>query len=158
MSAANPYAPPDAKLADPPPRPGSPVKAVTLGLLVDIGGTTLATLLLAFVYGVVLAASGAGSEEIAAAVDGGLADSWLFYATSGVGLAFSVLGGYVCARIARRAELKLGAVMAGLSAVIGVALGGDHYQLGTLASLTIASIGAVLIGARWGAARNRGTK
>lgn len=158
MSATNPYAPPDAQLGDPPAGPGSPYKAVTLGLLVDIGGTTLATLLLAFVYGIVLAASGAGADEIAAAVDGGLTDSWLFYATSAIGLGFSALGGYVCARIARRAELRIGGVMAVLSAVIGVLLAGDQYQLGTFASLTLASIGAVLIGARWGAARNRGTK
>jgi hypothetical protein len=82
-------------------------------------------------------------------------DSWLFYAATVVGLGFSVLGGYVCARVARRSELKLGAILAAVSAVLGIVLSADHYQLGTLLSLTLAGIGAVLLGARLGYAKNR---
>jgi hypothetical protein len=69
-----------------------------------------------------------------------------------------VLGGYVCARIAKRAEMKLGAVLALLSAGLGFFLAGDEYQLGTLLSVTLAGIGAVLFGARLAYAKNRGTK
>jgi len=69
-----------------------------------------------------------------------------------------VLGGYVCARIARRSELKFGAILAALSAVLGLALAGDDQQLGTLLSLTLAGIGAVIAGARLGLAKNRAGK
>jgi hypothetical protein len=151
----NPYAPPEATLQDPPPQAGSAFKAIALGLAVDIGGTLVAGAILAFVYGMVLAASGTGAEEIAASMSTIPTDSWLFYAATVVGLGFSVLGGYVCARVARRSELKLGAILAAVSAVLGIVLSADHYQLGTLLSLTLAGIGAVLLGARLGYAKNR---
>jgi hypothetical protein len=65
----------------------------------------------------------------------------------------------VCARVARRSELKLGAILAALSAILGLALAGDEQQqLGTLLSFTLAGIGAVLAGARLGLSRNRGGK
>jgi hypothetical protein len=158
VTAPNPYAPPQASLKDAPPGAGSAIKAVALGLVADIGGTFAATLVLMVIYGMVLGASGAGVEEITAAADFASTDSWLFYVSGAVGLAFSVLGGYVCARIARRKEMQLGAVLAAISAVSGFFLAGDTYQLGTLLSLTLASIGAVMAGARLGYARNRGTK
>jgi hypothetical protein len=85
-------------------------------------------------------------------------DSWLFYAATLVGLGFSVLGGYVCARVARRSELKLGGMLAAVSAVLGILLSAEHYELGTLLSLTLAGIGAVLVGARLGYAKNRRSK
>lgn len=153
----NPYAPPGANVADAP-RPGSALKAVTLGLAADIGGTLAAGVILALAYGIVLGASGATPEEITAATNAALTDSWVSYASTVIGLGFSLLGGYVCGRIARREEMKLGAIVAVLSAVLGVLMAGDAYQLGTLASLTLASIGAVMIGARLAQTRNRGTK
>jgi uncharacterized membrane protein len=154
----NPYAPPEATVKDLPAKAGSAFKAVALGLGADIGGTFLAGIALALIYGVVLGASGASTEEIMASTKAIGTDSWLFYAGVLVGLAFSVLGGYVCARIARRDEMKLGAILAGLSALIGVLFSGEAYQLGTLASLTLAGIGAVMIGARLGYAKNRSNK
>jgi MFS-type transporter involved in bile tolerance (Atg22 family) len=158
VSAPNPYAPPQAALKDAPPKAGSAIKAVTLGLLADIGGTAAVTIVFMMAYGIVLGASGAGVEEITAATDLTSTESWLFYATALLGLACSVLGGYVCARTARRNEMRLGAVLAILSAILGALLGGDQYQLGTLLSMTLASIGAVMVGARLGHAKNRGTK
>jgi hypothetical protein len=155
MKNQNPYAAPDAKLADPAAAPGSPIKAVLIGLGVDIGGSEVATLILALAYGMFLAASGASQEEIAAASQGTHTDSWFFYASSLVGCAFSVLGGYVCARIARRSEYTLGAILAAISAAFGLWASMDQYQVGILASLTLASIGAVMWGARLGYAANR---
>jgi hypothetical protein len=151
----SPYAPPDARLADPIAAPGSPIKAVLIGLGVDIGGTVVATLILAIAYGMFLAASGASQEEIAAASAGTSTDSWFFYVSSLVGCGFSLLGGYVCARIARRSEYTLGAILAAISAVFGLWAAMDHYQIGILASLTLASIGAVIWGVRLGHAANR---
>src|SRR5690606_37718675 len=63
----NPYAPPGAAVGDLPAKPGSAVKAVVLGFLVDIGGTLVGTIVLGIVYGIVLAASGASEEELIAA-------------------------------------------------------------------------------------------
>lgn len=151
----NPYAPPEASVLDTPPRPGSAFKAIALGLAVDIGGSLIGTVLLALVYGAALGAAGVKGEDIAAAMQVSATDSWFFYVGMLVGLGFSVLGGYVCARIARRSELKLGAILATLSAFSGLAIAGDEQQLGTLLSLTLLGIGAVLVGARLGLAKNR---
>jgi hypothetical protein len=134
------------------------VKAVVLGLLVDIVGTTAGSLLLGALYGIMLAASGASMEEIAAAGESVATDSWMFWLSTAMGLAFSVLGGYVCARIARRDELKLGGILALASAVLGYLIAAGYYELGTFLSLTIAGMGAVMVGARLGQAKNRGTK
>jgi hypothetical protein len=75
-----------------------------------------------------------------------------------VGLGFSALGGYVCARIARRSEMKLGAILAAVSALSGFFLAGDEQQLGTMLSFTLLGFGAVLVGARLGLAKNRAGK
>ena len=155
MTRNNPYAPPDAKLADPAARPGSPIKAVTIGLAVDLGGTVVATVILALAYGIVLGALGATAEEIEAVTTDMSTDSGFFYTLALAGLAFSMLGGYVCARIARRSELKLGAILAAISAGVGLAFGGDPSRLGILISLTILGIAAVLAGANLGRAKNR---
>jgi hypothetical protein len=150
----NPYAPPEATVHDLPRKPGSGFKAIALGLAVDVGGSLIASVILAAIYGAALAAEGVKPEDIAAAMQASATDSWFFYVGSLVGLGFSVLGGYVCARIARRSEMKLGAILAALSALSGFFLAGDQLQLGTLLSMTLLGFGAVLAGARLGLARN----
>src|SRR5262245_21392943 len=150
----NPYAPPEASVQDRPSKPGSAFKAIALGLVVDVGGSLIAAIILAAIYGATLAATGVPREDIAAAMQASATDSWFFWVGSLVGLSFSVLGGYVCARIARRSEMKFGAIVAALSAVSGFFLGGDQLQLGTNLSMTLLTFGAVLVGARLGLARN----
>jgi hypothetical protein len=115
----------------------------------------VATAILALVYGIALAASGVKGEDIAATMQASATDSWFFYVTSLVGLGFSMLGGYVCARIVRRSELKFGAILAALSALLGILFAGENtQQLGTFLSLTLLGIGAVVVGARLGQAKN----
>ena len=150
----NPYAPPEASLHDLPVKPGSAFKAIALGLATDIGGSLIATVILALIYGASLGAAGVKQEEIAATMQASATDSWFLYVGSAVGLGFSVLGGYVCARIARRSEMKLGAILAALSSVSGFFLAADSLQLGTNLSMTLLGFGAVLIGARLGFTRN----
>ena len=154
----NPYAPPEAPVRDASAKAGSALKAVGFGLGVDIGGTVLSGLMFGVVYAMVLGASGSSAEEIAATVNNVDTDSWLFYAGTALGLGFSVLGGYVCARVARRSEYRLGAILAVLSALFGGLIAGDQYQLGTLVSVTLASIGGTFFGARLGYLKNRGTR
>jgi len=154
----NPYAPPEAAVRDAPAKAGSALKAVALGLVVDVGGTVLSGLIFGIVYAMVLGASGSSAEEIAARVTHVDTDSWLFYAASSLGLGFSLLGGYVCARVARRSEYRLGGILAVLSAALGALMAGEQYQLGTLLSITLAGIGATLFGTRLGYLKNRGAK
>jgi hypothetical protein len=115
----NPYRAPGAPVADVGRPRGSPAKAVTYGVLVDILGTLAATMLLMFVYGVMLASSGAPPEEIQKASGAIELTSALGFTASAIGCGFSFLGGYVCARVVRHAELKWAAVTGAISALLG---------------------------------------
>jgi len=155
MEPRNPYGAPQAKLADPAPRPGSPYKAVLLGLLTDFGGTIALSVLIALAYGIQLAAYGASPEEIEAASRSLPADSWAFWAGTIGGGGFSVLGGYVCARIAGQSEYTLGVILAAISMLLGLVLGGGGDDVGMQVVLHAASIACVIVGSHIGKTRNR---
>ena len=157
MDGRNPYGAPEAKLADPAPRPGSPYKAVGLGLLTDFGGTFALSMLLTFIYGVMLAGSGVAQEDLEAAIrSASTAGSWYFWAAAIGGCGFSVLGGYVCARVAGQSEYTLGAILAAITVVLGLILFGDGgLDLGLSIVLNIATVAAVVLGAWLGKKRNR---
>jgi hypothetical protein len=150
----NPYRPPEAVVRDQDRPRGSPLKAVTLGVLADIVGTAAASVLLSFIYGIVLAAGGASAEEIteaAAHVDPGSALSIFGFV---IGAGFSFLGGYVCARVAGRDELKWASVVAVISIGIGFLVGAQVYTAELNVLLAILGIGAVMAGGYAGARQN----
>ena len=151
----NPYNPPGATVSDPEARPGSPVKAVLLGALVDIVGTLVVGTLVAVTYGASLAASGASVEEIAAMSSDVPVDSWLFIVGLLVGCGFSLLGGYVCARIAKRSEYKLGCILGGISVVAGLLMAMGEVSLAIDLGLILATFAAVLLGSHLGYLKNR---
>jgi hypothetical protein len=150
----NPYAPPDATLADPAPASGSAFKAIGLGLAVDIVGTLVAGLVLGAIYGVIVTLSGGGQEELdsAAQVQVG---SGIFYAGVVVGSFFSVLGGYVCARIAGQREYQRGAVLALISVLLGLLMTFEQYSALMSAVMAIVGGATVMFGAYLGYNRNR---
>jgi hypothetical protein len=150
----NPYRPPEAVVRDQDRPRGSPLKAVTLGVLADIVGTAAASVLLSFIYGIVLAAGGASADEIteaAAHVDPGSALSIFGFV---IGAGFSFLGGYVCARVAGRDELKWASVVAVISIGIGFLVGAQVYTAELNVLLAILGIGAVMAGGYAGARQN----
>lgn len=152
----NPYTPPESSVADQPRPPGSPWKAIGLGLLTDIGGTMVGITLLYIVYGIMMGSQGMSPEEMEAAAHGQFLESGLATVGTLIGLGFSVAGGYVCARIARRSELMFGAIQGVLSNVLGFALSGTAAPVDDrpflMAGVTFV---AVLAGAVWGQIRNR---
>jgi hypothetical protein len=151
----NPYAAPGAKIADPPPRPGSPYKAVALGLLTDFGGTFAFAVALSFVYAMWLAATGTPPEEIQQALREASPDSLYFWVATSGGGGFSVLSGYVCGRIARQSEYTLGVILAFTTVVIGLLIGGGDGDLGRKIVLNLATIACVMLGAWIAKKRNR---
>jgi hypothetical protein len=151
----NPYSPPGAAVSDPKARPGSPVKAVLLGAIVDIVGTLVVGTLVAVTYGASLAASGASVEDIDAMSSNIPVDSWQFIVGLLIGCGFSLLGGYVCARIAKRSEYKLGCILGGISVLAGLLIGMGEYSSAIDLSLILATFAAVLLGSHLGCVRNR---
>ena len=125
MSEPNPYTTPNARLADPP----EPVdgrfrwKAVLFGAAADLGGSTIAGIVLVILFSITAGPSQGSAEDVL----GQLARSWPFLMTSMiVGGAFTVLGGYVAARLARHSVLKHALAAGALSLVLGILFfGGD---------------------------------
>jgi hypothetical protein len=154
MSAPDPYRPPGAPVTDQDRPRGSPVKGMAFGVLVDIGGTMLAGVALVFVWAVWLAASGQSAEQIEQAMQKPDPASALSIAGYVVGTAFSGLGGYVCARVARETELRCAAVVAAISIAFGFAVGGaQSFAMNVL--MVGSTIAAVMAGAWLGMQRNR---
>jgi hypothetical protein len=60
----HPYQAPESKLVDDKKKPGSALKAITVGIVLNSVFSLLAPIALAFVFGMVLAAQGYSSEEI----------------------------------------------------------------------------------------------
>jgi hypothetical protein len=136
-------------------RPGSPYRAVAFGVLTDFGGTLGLSIGLAFFHAMSLAASGMPPEAIAEAISAGAADSWYFWATAIGGGGFSVLGAYVCTRIARQSEYTLGAILAAINVMLGLLLGDGERDVGMSIVLNAATVACVALGAWLGKKTNR---
>lgn len=150
----NPYRAPGAAVADVDRPHGSPVKGVLYGVLVDIVGTSIATFVLMVVYGLYLGATSASQEEMErAALQLDLA-SPIGIASIVIGYAFSFLGGYVCARVARRAEIKWTAVVAAITAAFGLFMGLQAFSLALNLFFAVVAVAVVMAGGYTGARRN----
>jgi hypothetical protein len=122
----NPYQPPRADVAQQvDAKPGSPVKAVLIGALVDTGGTIIAVALVSIAYGIQLGLSGMPPADMAQAFENLPWNSWPSLAGVVMGSLSSVLGGYVCARIVRRQEYRWAGVLSLISVALGFLLGGE---------------------------------
>jgi hypothetical protein len=153
VNAENPYKPPMAPVKDAPPPPRSPILAIVAGVAVDIGGTMAASIVLGIVYAVTLAGQGMGAEEVGKALTEVEPGSGFYLVGAAVGFGFSVLGGYVCARIARRGERRLAALQALLVVAVGLLMG-DSPDSPLDALLFLATLAAVMLGGELGRRRN----
>jgi hypothetical protein len=154
----NPYAPPGANLGPPPPKEkGSAFKALLFGFLVDIGLSLMVGVVFAILYGIYQLAIGKSMEEIGQFFTEPDPFSLSMMLLQAVGGACSFLGGFVCARVARHSELRLGATLAALTLVFGwVTNGGEQQPVLTLIS-SIVAVFSTMFGAWVGAWRNRRT-
>ena len=94
------------------------IKAVIIGLIVDIGGTFLFFLIFSIIGGILLTSAGRDVDELT-----DFAETSTFIVVSSLaGLLFSVFGGYVSARIAGRAEVRNALATGILSFLVGLVL------------------------------------
>jgi uncharacterized membrane protein len=153
MSTQSPYRPPQAAVADQDRPRGSPVKGMLFGVLVDVGGSMVAAFILFFIWAIWLGASGLDAEAITQAMVENDPMSGISLTGYGVGAAFSWLGGYVCARVAKETELRCAAVVAAVSAALALAMG-TELPLPLNLLLAALTVGAVMLGGWMGAQRN----
>ncbi len=152
----DPFTPPAANVEAPDLKRGSAVKAVLVGVAVDIGGSTVFGVLFTIAYGIYLAASGQTPEQMQASMADIGYDSPLGIVGMIVGCLFSVLGGFLCARIARHSEYRLGAVMCGITLVFVAFTGfGPNVHPAIAAVLVVLTVASILVGIHLGARQNR---
>ena len=149
----DPYRPPASDIADPAQGLGSPVNAVVLGLLVDLGGTLFFSLIVGFGYSAYLAAQGVPLEQVQDQAQAMFQEGWGFAIAVAVGCGFSALGGYVCARISRREDFSLAYVLAALSILLSLPLAWQSYSWVELILLDALTVGCIFAGTQLGMRR-----
>jgi len=143
----DPYAPPKAKIASPPQEKSSLAKALLVGATIDIGGSLLVGVVIAVIYiGVIGTAPQTATDFVH--------DPWVSIGNSAVGGGLSVLGGYVCARIAKRLELLLGLTLSAISVLVGLLISGSYYSGGMNLLLSVVTVICVMLGAWLGKRKN----
>jgi hypothetical protein len=152
---SDPFRPPEANVDLPDVERGSAVKAVVLGALVDLGGSIVASIVFFALYGVYLGATGTQAEELQSTMSSMNGNSPMGILMNIVGCLFSVLGGYVCARIAKHSEYRLGAILAAISVVLGLLVASSEEANAMIGIYSLLTLAAVLVGAHLGSARNR---
>lgn len=151
------HKPPESKLSRKPRplEPGSPLRAVLMGMAVDIVGSALVGVVLVAVYALQLQGTGLSDDALREALQRIPPDSGVAVAGTVLGALMSVAGGYVCARVVRRDEYRVGLVMAALLALWGLlADGGGTDDLLTLL-FTATSVACNMLGVKYGAEHNR---
>jgi hypothetical protein len=154
-----PFEPPPSDVDDRPPRrapAGSPLRAIAIGLVIDLGGSIVLYLLLTIVYAASLQHAGMTPAELKAAMDHIPSDSWAAVAGLLLGACLDVLSGFVCARVAGRDEWRVGGTLAGISAACTLMLSDTGASASDLTLLLTACTAAcTLLGVKYGRALNR---
>lgn len=122
-----------------PPPPRSLTLAVLAGLGVIVGGSILSRVVAGIVYLTLIPESDGPPRPSVEALSAPLSSMLITIVI--LGCVFSALGGYVCARVARRLERRVTLVLAVLTTAIGfttVAAGGTFTAL--LLTLTFACV------------------
>lgn len=144
----DPYKPPDSDLDVPETLPPRPVRGILIGLVIDLGGTILLVFISSIIYGVVLASGGASQSEIESSITNMGPDSIFGIVNTILGLLMSFIGGFYCARIARAKDYLYPGIMAAILFLLSIILGWGTMSLILLVSLSMASVVAIMLGAR----------
>ena len=134
---------------------GATWKALLFGVLTDVGGSIAVGAVAVFFYSIYLASAGVKREDFMASMTDPEPFSFFGIATAVIGYGFSILGGFVCARVAKRREYALGAALAAIDTVLGlVSLIGDRSISAHMIVSMVVAIPCVLVGAHFGRMRN----
>jgi putative Mn2+ efflux pump MntP len=147
----NPFQPPKSGFERPPrdPEPGSLLKAVLVGVSVDIGGTIVGGLMLGVVYSVVLAMQGVSEAQMEAMFTEPDPFSLFSMLSTALGLSMSALGGYFCARTANVNSYTALGIMSAISVTAGTLMGADSYEWTTLLLLNLLGLVCIFVGGWW---------
>jgi len=142
------FKPPSSRVEDHPRGKGSAVRGLAVGLLVDVVTTMLFSVVVSMLWGFALAASGRSAREVQAAFANVEGDPLIATVLVGGGVLCSVLGGFVCERIARQGDYRVGAGLGLASVLVGFLFGEPTTSPAMTALLAVLTIGSALLGTR----------
>ena len=122
------------------------IRAIGIGVLVDIGGSMVAAVIFAIIYSIFLAQQGYSPDEIESMMT---TSSLVYFVSLILGLACTVLGGFVCARIAKREEVKHSAIVGAVGVVLALlSTGGPepiwYLIIGVILTVPLAVVGGYI--------------
>jgi len=146
--------PPDRQPSNRAEPPGSALRAVLTGVSVDFCSTQLLAIGVFAIRAAQVATPGMTPDQVTDALNAAPPSLWLMLLGSGLGALASVAGGYVCARVARRNEYRVGAVMAVVALFISLVVdNGAGTDLGLL--YLLCDTACRFLGVKYGAEHNR---
>jgi len=154
MVDTNPFQAPSSELRESALPGGSPLIAIIVGVVIDVGGTVVLGFVMLIAYTIRQLSQGATQEQVIQSLQTVDPTSWFFLLSAGLGTLLSFLGGYVCAAIVRRNELKCASVVGLISFAFGIWAGAGRIVAWLTLAMALMSLAAVLSGA-WVNARRR---
>ncbi|HEY9024262.1 MAG TPA: hypothetical protein VIP05_08175 [Burkholderiaceae bacterium] len=146
--------PPDRQPSNRAEPPGSALRAVLTGVSVDFCSSQLLAIGVFALRAAQVATPGMTPDQVSDALRAAPPSLWTMLLGSGLGALASVAGGYVCARIARRNEYRVGAVMAVVALFISLVIdSGAGTDLGLL--YLLCDTACRFLGVKYGAEHNR---
>jgi|JRYE01.1.fsa_nt_gb hypothetical protein len=143
----NRYRPPRSNIGIRNREPGSIPRAVAVGALIDIGGSLTGSIVLAFLYAMMLGLQGHSNDAIQQALT--TFERWSPFGVllTLLGTAMSVLGGYHCARIANRTNYLAPGILSLVSVTAGALLSGGQMPQRELILFSALTVIAIMSGA-----------
>ena len=148
----SPHKPP---ATDPTAAPGSPLKAVLFGLAVYVGGSALLGNVLRIIYAAQISTPDMTETQLHDALANIPPQSGVMIAGIVLGALMSVASGYVCARIVRRDEYRVGAIMTAALLLLDVMTDPGSEPLDLSVLLILCDVACSMLGVKYGAEHNR---
>jgi len=126
---------------------GSPLYAILVGVLVDIGGSTIFGILYAIGYLIILSSQEVSFDQIGNILTAIHSDSRASILLYTVGCVISTFAGYICARIVNFSELKYTSILAAISSLYGFLIVPTSYSIIQKIVLLFLTFGSVMLGA-----------
>lgn len=121
------------------------IKGILLGVLTDVAGSTIANIILIFLFSTHLITPEMSEQELNDAILAMTQDNGFLIASLIVGLCFTILGGYVAARVAKKGVYQNSAMVGVIGVLLEFLFAGSTLQWFDVAGI-VTVIPAALLG------------
>lgn len=145
----NIYQPPKADLTTAEPAKGSPIKAVFIATLVDIGGTLTISFIILMSYIFVQNSKGISTQQAMHYLEQMDLYAPVSLLGMALGLALTLYAGYLCAKIAQRSVYRVVAVFSIIIIMFSIMMTISYYSVLEHILLNLLALLSAYLGAWW---------